>query len=232
MDKTPTPKPAQSTGVGLRKRQQIASSNKAMFVWVACASVLVAASLVLSIFIVKQILFTEKVLNEKGKTVQTLKDNIEVADDLDKSVKKLSVNKNLKAVRSSSSDSNLDVVIDALPYAEDTVALGSSLQKTLLTDVSVETLSPQTEDDSSGVDLGSIDQVGDAQPIAFTFKVTGTSDQLEKLFDKLNLSIRPIRIINMQLESAGSGKVTATVSAATFYQPKKDIKLNEKVIKP
>lgn len=236
MADTPTPPPTQQTsGIGLRKRQQIASSNKAMFIWVACASVLVAFSLVISIFLVKQILFTETVLMEKGKTVQTLKTNIETADDLDKAIKKLRANKNLTAARSSASDNNLDVVIDALPYAEDSVALGASLQKTLLTDISLEALAPQDANStttSGTIDLTSIEGAGDALPIGFTFKVTGTSDQLEKLFERFNRSIRPMRIVSLQLESAGSGKLTASVEAVTFYQPKKDIKLGEKVVKP
>src|SRR3990167_5974339 len=112
-DKTVVTK--QSPEVGLRKRQQIASSNKAMFVWVAGASVLVAFAIVISIFLVKQIIFTERVLVEKGKTVQTLSDNLKAADDLDKSVKKLRADKKLTVLRSSSSDNNLDVVIDAMP---------------------------------------------------------------------------------------------------------------------
>lgn len=234
MADSPTPPPTQqNSGIGLRKRQQIASSNKAMFVWVACASVLVAFSLVISIFLIKQILFTERVLIEKGKTVQTLKTNIETADDLNKEIKKLRANKNLTTARSSASDNNLDVVIDALPYAEDSVALGASLQKTLLTDISLEALASQDANSTTGtVDLTSIESAGDALPIGFTFKVTGTSDQLEKLFERLNRSIRPIRVVSLQLESAGSGKLTATAEAVTFYQPKKDIKLSEKVIKP
>ncbi len=233
VQQTPTPS-QKSSGVGLRKRQQIASSNKAMFIWVACASVLVAFALVVSIFLVKQILFTEKVLIEKGETTATLEDNIDVADDLDKAVKKLRVDKKLTEARSSASDSNLDVVIDALPYGQDGIALASSLETTLLTDITIEDLTPESSESegSDSIDITAIEPVGDAQPMAFSFKVTGSSEQLETLFSRLNLSIRPIKLINLQLEAAGVDKLTATVEAVTFYQPKKELKLSEKVIKP
>lgn len=233
-DKTVVTK--QSPEVGLRKRQQIASSNKAMFVWVAGASVLVAFAIVISIFLVKQIIFTERILVEKGKTVQTLSDNIKAADDLDKSVKKLRADKKLTVVRSSSSDNNLDVVIDAMPYAADEENFAASLQSALLTDVSIDNIkvNPTSGSDTSSVvvDTTTLEQVGDSQPITFSFKATGNSERLEDLFDRLNRSIRPIKILTLQLESAGAGKLSASVQAATYYQPKKTLELQEKTIKP
>lgn len=233
---TPSQAPS-SPGVGVRKRQQIASSNKTMFLWVAGTSVVVAFAIVISVFLVKQIVFTEKVLIEKNKTVGTLEKNIETADALDKNVKNLRADKNLALVRSSASNNNLDVIIDAMPYATDDVAFGSSLQIVLLTGISINTISVDSSNNvndtsANGVDTSALETVGDTQPMTFSFKVTGSSDQLQELLGRLNLSIRPIKIISLQVESAGSGKLTATVQAATYYQPKKTLDLTEKVVKP
>ncbi len=182
-----TSAPKATPEAGLRKRQQIASSNKAMFIWVAGASVLVAFSLVISIFIVKQIIFTERILMEKGKTTQTLRDNINTADDLDKSVKELRANEKLTSARTISSDNNLDVVIDAMPYDADAEAMGASLQRSLFADTSIESLTVNSPDDetisSSSIDTSLIETYGDALPITFSFKAVGTSDQLKTLFD-------------------------------------------------
>lgn len=230
------PSPA-APSVGMRKRQQIASSNKTMFMWVAGASVIVAFALVGSIFLVKQIVFTEKILMEKGKTVSNLNENIQAAGELDKAVNNLRANDNLAAARSSASSNNLDVVIDAMPYAADPVSLGSSLQTALLTGISIQSLSVDTPSaDGSTVgastNTSTLQTVGTAQPITFSFKATGSSDQLKDLFDRLDRSIRPIQIMSLQLESAGQGKLTATVQAATFYQPQKKLELQQKVVKP
>lgn len=240
MDKSTKAKPEvlNTPVVGMRKRQQIANSNKTMFIWVAGASVLVAFALVISIFLVKQIMFTEKVLIKKGETIGNLNKNKEAAGELDKAVNKLRANRNLSASRSSASDNNLDVIIDAMPYAADPVALGSSLQSVLLTGTSIESLtvdtpsSDGTTDTSASVDTSSLQAVGNSQPITFSFKATGTSDQLKALFSRLNRSIRPVQIMSVQIESASEGKLTATVQAATFYQPQKKLDLKETVVKP
>lgn len=237
MAKTTSPQGPSSPGVGVRKRQQIASSNKTMFLWVAGASVIVAFAIVMSVFMIKQIVFTEKILMEKNKTVSTLEKNAENADVLDKNIKKLRADKNLTLVRSSASDNNLDVIIDAMPYATDNVAFGSSLQTVLLTGISLDSMSvdplnTSTAPTSSDVDTNAVDVVGDSKSMTFSFKVTGSSGQLQELLSRLNRSIRPIKIVSLQLESAGSDKLTATVQAATYYQPKKTLDLQTKVVKP
>lgn len=235
-DEPAKPQTSAAPVVGVRKRQQIASSNKVMFLWVAGASVLVAFALVVSVFLIKQIVFNEKVLIEKNNTIGVLDDNIEVSADLNKNVNKLRADRNLALVRSSASDNNLDVVIDAMPYAADEVALGSSLQNVLLTGASIESIDVQSVDggssDSASIDTGNLEQVGDSEYIIFSFKATGSSEQLQDILDRLNKSIRPISVISLQLESAGANNLTMSVQAATYYQPQKTVELSEKVVKP
>lgn len=224
---------ASSSAVGLRKRQQIAASNKTMFLWVAGASVVVAFAIVISIFLVKQIMFSEKILIEKRETVSTLEKNIKSAKELDKNVNKLRANKNLSQLRNKASSNSLDVIIDALPYRADKAALGASLQKVLLTDASIDALDIESEEGASS-DLTAVqtEQVGTSEPMTFTFKVTGGVDQIKAVLDKLNKSIRPIVITSFQVESAGGNNLTASIQASTYYQPARQFELTEKVIKP
>lgn len=225
------------TSVGLKKRDQIARGNRTMFLWVAGASVIVAFSLVASIFLFKQLLFNQKVLNEKNKTVSILKQNIDNTKVLHKRVNELRADRSISSVASNVSDSNnLDKILDALPYVGDWVGLGSSLQSTLLNGVALDSLTvDSTSGDaisSSTIDTSTLSSVGDAQPITFSFKVSGTDTELKTLLQKLDRSIRPIKLVNLQFQSAGPNKLEMTVQALTYYQPKKTFELKETTIKP
>ena len=230
--------PAAPIKGGARKRQQIESSNRSMFIWVAAGSVIVAFALVGSIFLSKQIIFNQKVLIEDNKTAGILTKNIANAKTLDSSVNDLRADPTLSQVPASSdSSNNLDKVLDALPYEGDWVGLGSSLQSTLLSGISIDTLSVDSTTDptgttDSGVDVSDVPTVGDALPITFTFKVSGSDTDLKALLSRLNNSIRPIKILNMKLEAAGPDRIDATVQAVTYYQLEQTFQLQQEVVKP
>ena len=65
----------------LRKRTQISKANRTMFLWIAGASALVGFAVVTSIFLGQQLLFNEKVLLEKNKTVSTLNANNKIVEE-------------------------------------------------------------------------------------------------------------------------------------------------------
>jgi len=227
----------------VKKRDQIASSNRTMFFWVAGASVLVSFAVVASIFLIKQLVFNERVLGEKAKTSSILKKDISSVKQLHRSVNQLRADKRLTGLRSAGSTNNLDVVLDALPYEGDAVAFGSSLQSILLVGSSIESLTvdPAVQESDadlgqsapiSSVDITSLTAVGTAQPITFSFKISGSENDLRNMFKKLNSSLRPIKIIVTELQSSGGGRVEVVVQAVTYYQPKKVFELTQKAIKP
>lgn len=219
-----------------RKRQQIAKSNRTMFIWVAGASVIVAFAVVGSIFLMKQLVFNQKIIFEKTATADVLNKNIVAAKKLNKTVNSLRANRSLSSVPSSNQKgNNLDKILDALPYEGDWVGLGSSLQSTLLSGIAIDSLSvdPTTgEASTSGIDLSSLEQVRNTEPISFSFKVSGSDAELKTLLSRLNSSIRPVKIITMKLESGGPNRIDATIQAVTYYQPKKVFELKEKTVKP
>lgn len=228
-----------SVPASARKRQQISHSNRIMFLWIAGASVIVAFSAVGIIFLTKQLVFNQTVIMETSKTAETLKKNIESAKQLDKAVNELRADPGLSKVPSSvgGKSSNLDKILDALPYEGDWVGLGSSLQSSLLSGVAINSLSVTSTASSDslatgGVDLNSFQTIGEAQPISFNFKASGSDAELKTLLARLGSSIRPIKITNMKLESGGPNKIDATIQAVTYYQPKKTFELGEKAIKP
>ena len=222
---------------GLKKRQQIAHANRSMFMWVAGASVIVAFALVVGQFLFQQMIFNEKVLNEKRLTDTTLGQNLEAADKLKSEVNTLLADKNLSESRAKSTDSNLQVVLDALPTRLDGLNLGTSLQTVLLAGTvrSIETLSVDADSAAieEGVEDASTDEASSDAPqeITFRFTVGGNFSNIKNALRALDRSIRPIRVTSLNIEGSDNN-LSATVEAKTYYQPAKTIELKEKTVSP
>ena len=61
--------------VALRKRQKIHKANHNIFIVVAVAAFIAGFSLVGATFLIKKIIFNQKVLSEKNNTISTLRQN-------------------------------------------------------------------------------------------------------------------------------------------------------------
>jgi hypothetical protein len=65
----------------------------------------------------------------------------------------------------------------------------------------------------------------------FAFTVNNASyKSIGKLLDRLQQSIRPIQVDNMDLSGAADD-MTLNVNAHTYYQPAKDVSITKKVVK-
>ena len=119
---------ANNKDVAVRKRQQIDSSRKTMFVFVAGAAFLAGIALVISIFLIQQIVFHSKVIIEKQSTIFRLDKNLESVDELKKNVRVLETNSALNSVKANSDNSALQTVLDALPDNPNADAFGASIK--------------------------------------------------------------------------------------------------------
>src|SRR5690606_31131977 len=99
----------------VRKRAQITQTNRTMFLWIAVASALIGAGIVVSIFLVQRLVYNEDVLSKKQETVSTLNSNLAAIDGLKQEVRKLDVNSALLSARASDEDQAVRVILDALP---------------------------------------------------------------------------------------------------------------------
>lgn len=222
---------------GLKKRQQIEQASRTVFLWVAAAAAVVSIALVVSETLVRQAMFNNKVLGEKYKTDGNLKHNLEVAEDLKNEVNKLVGSTELNSVKQKADDSNLKVVLDALPTENEPLALGSSLQLVVLprSNVSIEALT--TGDESAAVvdpaAATTETQQEDPTPkeILFTFTVNGTVEQIKNTIINLEKTIRPMHVTAITLEGSDAS-LKATVQAKSFYQPPKTVELKSKTVKP
>lgn len=231
----------------LRKRAQISKANKTMFVWVACASVVVSVAAVLVVMMVQKGMHNQKAISELNNTVRTLRQNNEVVGELENQVRALGSNEALLKLRASDDDNALQVILDALPAEPNPSALGASLQSKLLSGVSVESVQitpiedgtldapvEETTTDASGetesADTSEATNAPVVGRISFQFSVQGEPDELKELLSRLERSIRTIQISHINLESSG-GKQVLSVEGEAYYLPAKQIELNNVDIK-
>lgn len=220
----------------IRKRQQISRANQLMFVWIAGVSVVVGFSVVLALFLGQKIIFGERVLAEKGKTVSTLEKNLQAAPALKDNIRALNTNENLRKTRLNTDDSALQSVLDALPADANSTAMAASLQKKLLTgvpDVVLESLRVDAVNDSGDSEAEG-DVATEPGSIGFTFAVSapsGSQDGLRQILQQLERSIRPFTIKTLSIESQGA-RVTLTASGVGYYEPAKTLNLTNKVVRP
>lgn len=221
----------------LRKRTQIAKANRTMFLWVAIVSVILGVALVASIFLVQKIIFNERVLAEKAKTVSTLEKNNVNIKKLEENIRALDTNADLSKVKVNPDDQAIQVILDALPSEANSPALGASIQNKLLAGIpgltlvslqvdpvlGVETLDPSTQSTTVAAPSGQSE-------ITFRFSVSGSETALKAALTNLERSIRTINISSLRIESQGTSRLL-TVQASAFYEPARVVQLKDKVVK-
>jgi hypothetical protein len=226
----------------LRKRTQISKANRTMFIWIAAASALVGFAIVIAVFLGQKLVFNEKVLLQKNKTISVLNADNKVVADLKTQVQVLDTNTDLASVKANDSDQTIQVILDALPSDANSLALGASLQNKLLAGVAGLTIQSLQVDPVVGIE-SLTSSTGSAIPtstatgtvsesqITFRFAVSGNPDALKQALTNLERSIRTIDITNLQIENQGSSQIM-TVQGRAFYEPAKNVVLYDKVVKP
>ncbi len=226
----------QPVGTALRKRAQIALANRTMFMWVTGVSVLLGFALVGIIFLTQLMLFNERVLTEKNKTVRNLETNLSVVDELESKVKKLDANQLLIDSKAKSDDQAIQVVLDALPSEANSLALGASLQNKLLAGINGLTIQSLQVDPVDGAELLAGDGLivdGSSKTtnyITFNFSVSGDDASLKQALINLEKSIRTIDVSSVKIESQGINR-QMTVSGRAYFEPAIKVELKEKTVK-
>jgi hypothetical protein len=209
----------------LRKRQQISSANRMMFLWVAGGSAVVGIALVVSIFLIQQLIFNEKVLSRKNETLKSLENSREAVVSLREAIAVRNTDQALLDTRAKDSDKALQVIIDALPDTPNTAALGASLQNVLIPGQGIQLealkVDPMGEEAADG-------------PITFSFTVsTGRESiaELRNLQQRLERSIRAIKVASVLVETSAT-KATMTVKGEAYYEPSRTVELGTETVEP
>lgn len=223
----------------LRKRQQISRANRMMFLWIAGVSVVVGVSIVLAVFLAQRILFGEKVIAEKNKTVSVLQKNLDNVNALRDNIRVLNTNDALASTKLNNSDTPVQSVLDALPADANPTALASSLQTKLLTGVpgiTIETINVDSANTTTPAPTNTLPTVSSltSNQIGFNFSVSTSStsyDALRQVLEKIEKSIRPFNITSVDIEGQGT-KVVLSAIGMSYYEPAQTIQLTQKVVKP
>ena len=215
---------------GMKKRQVIANSNRAMFIWIAIASAIVGVCAVVGYFMVQQIMFRGRVAAKAESTATTLRKNNVAAKSLIENVRVRGTDGALNSIKARPDDRALQVVLDALPADINTLALGSSLQEKIIGEaVGVKIESLVLEGVSADAATSSVDGLG-----TIPFILTASSSDANALKDmllRMERSIRTLDIDTLALEKTDTN-YTLSLTAHAYYQPGKTVQLNDEVEKP
>ena len=225
--------------VAIRKRTQIAQANRTMFIWIAVASALVGAALVVSFFLFQKAQFGETVLGLKQTTVSNLDHNNKVVPELKDQIRVLDTNQALMSSKANEGDQAIQVILDALPSTGSSLALGASLQNKLIAGVpgliSVDSLQldPIVGVETITGDATTVDASAGAtaNEITFRLSVKGSQDAIKNVLQNFERSIRIIDITALQIETQTDGQLM-TLQARAYYEPAKTIELVDKVVRP
>ena len=231
----------QPQDAALRKRTQIAKANRTMFVWIAGASALVGFAVVVAIFLGQKVIFNERVLAAKGKTVATLQADIAQVPQLEDQVRVLNTNSALSSIKVASDEQPVQVILDALPSDANSSALGASLQNVLLAGIGGLSISSLQVTPVAGVeDLSSnssttttsdITSSTDQNAISFHAVLLGSQANFQQALQNIEKSIRIIDITRLEITSSGS-QLTMTIDGNGFYEPATTLQLQKEPIKP
>ena len=216
--------------VAIRKRQQIDSSKKTMFVFVAGAAFIAGVSLVVAFFLVQQIIFHGKVWGIKQQTISTLDKNLTAVDELKSKIRVLETNSALNSVKINDDSNALQSVLDALPDNANSDALGASLQNKFIGSVDGLMLENLSVDSIGSMDDSSSEPV-DGSVITFTMSVSGSADKLKDLLMRFERSIRVIDIVSSDLQ-ANDNSLVLNIQGQAYFEPAQVIELESKVVKP
>jgi len=231
----------QAKGVAFRKRAQIAKANRVMFLWVAGVSVIFGVASVGTIFLTQMLFFNERVLQEKDRTIATLKQNNGNIKELESQIRVLDTNQALIDSKAKPEDQAIQVILDALPSDANSLALGASLQNKLLSGVTGLSLVTLQVDQVVGIESLSSDGIvdnsagstGEQGQIAFRFSATaetGNEIALKQALKNLESSIRTIDVTSVKIENQGT-VLQLTVQARAFYEPARVVELKDKTVK-
>jgi len=219
--------------IAIRKRTQIAKTNKYMLGTVIIASIVVGVSIVATIFLFQRIQFYQNVIGAKSETQSVLEKNNEAVPKLEENIRKLNSNNALIDSKAKSTDDAIQVVLDALPSEANSLAVGGSLEKKIISGIDGLTLESLKVNPVIGVEL--ISETGEVEPaesqgkITYIFSVKGSIESMQALFKKLEKSIRVFDTDIVRIETQGS-LLVLSIEGHTFYEPAVDVKITEKAV--
>lgn len=216
------------------KRLLIDKANATMLVTIGITAFIVVFSLVAIKSLFSQSGYQSRVLSEKQKALKQLKENNKNVASLVESYKSFASEPQNVLGGNPSGASVIDgdnpkIILDALPSKYDFPGLISSMEK-LLKDGGYQIESLGGVDDEVAQQNTASDKPAPVEmPFPFSVNTSGETGA-KNLFMLLEKSIRPIDVTSLSIV-VGQNGMKISVSAKTYYQPEKDLKITTKVVK-
>lgn len=179
-----------------------------------------------------QSLYHNRVISEKEKTLDRLKQNKDALETLEQSYNAfVSEPENILGGNPNGlgpiDGNNRKIVLDALPGKYDYPALSSSFEKILVE-------GGYNVGSIGGAEQRNVEQTATANvtPIEIPYKFTFTStlEETKTLLRTLESSIRPMHVDRLSVQIGGEGILTTSVTLHTFYTQPKTFELGSKEI--
>ncbi len=216
------------------KRLQISKANSQIVIATSGAAFIVTFSLIAGQALLNKRSYQNKVIRAKETAVNQLQENVKAANNLSLSYKSfVETSSNVlggnPAGTGDKDGDNGKIVLDALPSQYDFPSLTSSIEK-LMKDNGYKANAISGTDDEL-VQKKNL-ATGMPQPIAipFTIAVTTNAEGAKNLVALLEKSIRPINVKSVTLSGSNSA-AQVTIAAETYYQPRKGLNIELKVVK-
>lgn len=222
------------------KRVKISRSTSMIVGSVAFASFIAVFSLIASRALIIQRSYQAKVIAEKEKTKKTLKDNLQATKVLKDKHKQFTENQTNLIGGSKSGNGLRDgdndrLVLDALPSKYDYPALITSIEALISNPAYRETRITGTDNEvSQSANGSSASPTAIDMPFDISLKTSYLNSKI--LFENLDLSIRPIKILSIDITASkdktglDANMLTFDIKASTSYQPSKRLEIKSKVV--
>lgn len=222
------------SSVGSIKHALIDKSNTRIVVTISIAVFAVVFSLVSTKTLWSQATYQNRVISEKNKAKNQLKENLEVVKKFKPSYDTfVGATTNIIAGNAfgigPQDGNNAKIILDALPSKYDFPALATNLETLVQSQgVALTALSGTDDEVSQAANISS----PDPQPVEMPFEFSATGDyaKTQALVSAIERSVRPIKINSIDI-SGNQGSLTTSISAVTYYQPAKSLKIRTTVVK-
>ena len=237
----PVEQPPEQVMSGVRKRQQIKNTNKRIFIWLAVASVIVSICLVAMQFLVRELLYNQKVISKKSDTNRTLVQNVEQAKVLQKNINALLADDKLNALKyeaETTETTALNVILDALPVNGDATAFANSLQAVVLprSGVSIRELNTTSIEDPLAAGTEEVPAANGAASevvsLPFTAGFGGKYGDIQKALVDMSHVIRPINLSELSIRADDEGALQVNIAGVTYYLPARAVDVRMEPLTP
>ncbi len=220
-----------SSGIGSLRHIQIDKDNSYIVIAVAAAAACLIFSLVAAQSLWKQAGYNSRVISKMEGTKTTMEGNVTNLKQLEQAYQAFvqSPTNVIEGTATGQGDrdgDNSKIVLDAMPSVYDFPGTMTGLNKILNTGEFGETKISATDDELSQKS----NTVSQITELPINFSGAGNVDVVQSFLQRLDNSIRPVKLSTVNFSGSSETELTVNVSGFIYYQPKKEFQVKSEVV--